>query len=69
MALLPLFLAALAVYWVGWIVYARTLHPCAKFPGPFVASFSRLWCMAQVLRGKVDVEDRELHKKYGEATE
>ncbi|OAL48769.1 pisatin demethylase [Pyrenochaeta sp. DS3sAY3a] len=26
------------LYWVGWIVYCRTLHPLAKVPGPFWAS-------------------------------
>ncbi len=58
-------LLAVVLYWAVWIVYARWFHPCSKFPGPFFASISRAWYLGMVLRAKVSLEERELHRKYG----
>ena len=52
-------------YWLCWIVYARFFHPLAKYPGPFLASISRLWLLLQVASANVDQTQRELHKKHG----
>lgn len=52
-------------YTVLWIVYAVTLHPLAKVPGPFWASVTRLWYMFKVHQGHFDQVQRALHKKYG----
>jgi len=52
-------------YFTIWIVYARTLHPLAKVPGPFWPSVSRTWLMWHHHRGDIEIVERELHKKYG----
>ncbi|KAL4926772.1 cytochrome P450 [Aspergillus undulatus] len=58
-------LAALAGYWILWAIYARTLHPLAKFPGPFWASVSRVWIVLHVLPGDAEKRQMRLHAKYG----
>lgn len=52
------FFVALVLYSLGWIIYARTLHPLAKIPGPWLASVSRLWYMIQIYRGDMDKTQR-----------
>lgn len=55
---LTLLFVVLVVYSVGWVVYARTVHPLAKIPGPWLASVSRLWYMIQIYRGDMDKTQR-----------
>jgi hypothetical protein len=55
----------LIVYISSWIVYTRTLHRFADVSGPFWASVSRGWLVAQVVRGDLEKTTRELHKKHG----
>ncbi|KAL4881884.1 cytochrome P450 [Aspergillus karnatakaensis] len=55
----------LAVYWLLWTIYARFLHPYAKFPGPFLASVSRAWIVIDILKGQTHVTQAALHKRYG----
>jgi cytochrome P450 len=64
---LPLLLVVvcLPVYYIGWIVYARTLHPYADIPGPFFASISRLWVANLIRRGDFEKFLLRLHKKHG----
>jgi len=50
---------------VGWIVYARCFHPLAKFPGPLVASVTRLWLICDVATGAAEKTQARLHKRYG----
>ncbi|KAE8151416.1 cytochrome P450 [Aspergillus avenaceus] len=57
--------SSLLCYWVGWILYARWLHPLSKFPGPPLAAISRIWTVLHVLRGKAQDEQKALHQKYG----
>ncbi|KAL2783796.1 cytochrome P450 [Aspergillus keveii] len=54
-----------AAYWVLWVAYARTLHPYAKYPGPFLASMSRFWIVIEIFRGRAHKTEAELHRKYG----
>lgn len=58
-------LAAVAAGWLAWTIYSRTLHPLAKYPGPFEASVTRLWLFRLVQGGKADQKQRKLHQKYG----
>jgi hypothetical protein len=51
---------------LGWILYCRLLHPFSDIPGPFLASFSRLWIAASVAGGQAEHTQRALHKKYGQ---
>lgn len=60
-----LFGLLLAAYWACWVIYARTFHPYAKYPGPFLASFSRLWIFIEIYRGHAHKTQLNLHKKYG----
>lgn len=48
-----------------WIAYCRTLHPLAKIPGPWLASFSRFWIWLEVRKGQLHEREAELHEKYG----
>ncbi|KAL5416319.1 hypothetical protein PMIN03_002123 [Paraphaeosphaeria minitans] len=56
---------ATLVYALLWMVYAVTLHPLAKVPGPFWASVTRIWYMYQVYKGDMDKVQRAMHKRYG----
>jgi hypothetical protein len=53
------------LYYIAWIVYARTLHPLAKVPGPFWPSVSRTWLMWRHHTGDIEIVERSLHGKYG----
>lgn len=59
----PIFIA---VYWLVWTVYARTLHPLAKIPGPFWPSISRTWLMYHHHKGDIEIVERALHERYGQ---
>ncbi|KAL3431394.1 cytochrome P450 [Aspergillus tetrazonus] len=58
-------LFGIITYWVVWIIYTRTFHPLAKFPGPFWASVTRLWTVFHVLPGDAEKRQRKLHAEYG----
>ncbi|OJJ06598.1 hypothetical protein ASPVEDRAFT_45955 [Aspergillus versicolor CBS 583.65] len=62
--MLPI-VGVIGLYWILWIIYARTLHPYAKYPGPFLASISRSWIVMEVIRGQSHKTQAELHKKHG----
>ncbi|KAK0636793.1 cytochrome P450 [Bombardia bombarda] len=46
-------------------VYKRYASPLRKYPGPFFASFSRLWKVYSVAKGNTHLDHIELHRKYG----
>ena len=60
-----IFPIAFIVYWGLWGVYARTLHPLAKVPGPLWPSVSRTWLMYRALVGDLEIHQRALHEQYG----
>ena len=54
-------------YWTNQIIYRLTLHPLARFPGPF---FCRIGYLQQcyyeaILNGKFLEKLPEYHRKYG----
>jgi Cytochrome P450 len=53
------------IYWIVWIIYAKTLHPLSGIPGPFLASISRLWIIQRIHKGDSDLVQRALHRRYG----
>jgi hypothetical protein len=57
--------ALVGLYYLAWIIYARTLHPLAKVPGPFWPSISRTWLMWHHHSGDIEIMERSLHAKYG----
>lgn len=63
-----LILSLIAVVWLSSVVYSIFFHNFATVPGPFWAKVSRFWIAKKVLQGDFDVEQRELHRKYGKMT-
>lgn len=57
--------SAFLCYVVCWVIYARTLHPLSKIPGPFLASISRLWILRQTELGRMEYVQRDLHRQLG----
>jgi hypothetical protein len=47
------------------VIRAFILSP-RNVPGPFLARFSRLWYLKQVLKGNFEKTNIELHRRYGE---
>ncbi|KAF2445759.1 cytochrome P450 [Karstenula rhodostoma CBS 690.94] len=58
-------LLAFVVYYSGWIIYTRTLHPLASIPGPLWPSISRTWLMWRMHVGDFEIELRKIHDQYG----
>lgn len=46
-------------------LYKRYASPLRHYPGPFLASFSRLWKVISTASGNTHLEHIELHRKYG----
>jgi len=63
--LVALIVISLLTYLLVWVVYARHVHPLAKYPGPFFASITRFWHIFDVARGSSEKTQRRLHEKYG----
>jgi hypothetical protein len=55
----------LAIFALAYIVYQRYLHPLAKYPGPFLASFTDLWQVNQFLSLQQPYNLTKLLTKYG----
>jgi hypothetical protein len=53
------------VVFVTYIIYQRHFSPLSKVPGPFLASFTNLWCLRTVLRQHQHLDSMALHEKYG----
>ncbi|KAI1848733.1 hypothetical protein JX265_005641 [Neoarthrinium moseri] len=45
--------------------YKRYASPLRSYPGPFLASFSRLWKVISTARGRTQLEHIALHQRYG----
>ncbi|KAL6705122.1 hypothetical protein ACN47E_007227 [Coniothyrium glycines] len=56
---------AILTYWITWVFYARTIHPLAKIPGPFLATISGVWTMYHAYAGDLEIQHRALHQRYG----
>ncbi|EME86913.1 uncharacterized protein MYCFIDRAFT_151905 [Pseudocercospora fijiensis CIRAD86] len=65
LSLLTLLPVALAVYFVGIVVYRLYLHPLAKYPGPFLAKITDLHQTYHALKGDRHLEFWRCHEKYG----
>ena len=57
--------SAVSGYWILWTIYARSLHPLSRVPGPWLASVSRAWILYHTWRGDMEYTQRALHKKHG----
>lgn len=67
--LITIFLAnwhiILPVLFVVRLLVIRYSSPLRKYPGPFLASVSRLWKLRSTASGRTHWEHVDLHKKYG----
>ncbi|KAJ5203779.1 cytochrome P450 [Penicillium cinerascens] len=57
---------------VGILVVSRFLwnylrSPLRSFPGPVPTSFTNIWRLQDVFKGRCDITHNELHRKYGPA--
>lgn len=59
-----LFLLSLG-YVFGLVVYRLYFHPLAKFPGPKINAVSSLPGIISLLRGRLPLDNKQLHDKYG----
>jgi len=65
--------AFVSAHWVLTLVsafvlqaaYKRYSSPLRRYPGPFVASFSRLWKVKSTASGRTHLDHIDLHRKYG----
>ncbi|KAK3391298.1 cytochrome P450 [Podospora didyma] len=58
-------LLVLVSLFVSRALYKRYASPLRKYPGPFLASFSRLWMFWSTWSGQTHLDHIALHKKYG----
>ena len=47
------------------IIYCRYFHPLRHIPGPFLASFTRLWLIGKSCSWNIHRVELELHQRYG----
>jgi hypothetical protein len=47
------------------LAFIRYFHPLSKIPGPFLASFSKLWIIYHAFGGKQHLVQIKCHEKYG----
>ncbi|KAB2580509.1 Coagulation factor 5/8 type [Lasiodiplodia theobromae] len=69
-AIVPVYVAgaasvALAVYLLLLAVYRLTLHPLARYPGPFLAKITPWRDVYHAWRGDKHLDFYELHQRYG----
>lgn len=63
---LPVSTVLIPVLILCYLSYVRCATPLRRVPGPFLASFSRLWKLQKTLRGDFERTNIDLHRKYGE---
>lgn len=56
---------ALLVLFIGRLMYKRYGSSLRSVPGPFTASFTRLWKLRQMFKGDMHLTNIALHRKYG----
>jgi hypothetical protein len=58
-------LSFLSIYMSLIIVYRLTLHPLAKYPGPFLAKVTDIYLAYHAWKGDRHLEFYRCHEKYG----
>ena len=48
-----------------WIAYTLTLHPLAKYPGPFVAKITGFYSVYHAYVGDLHLDMLKCHEAYG----
>ena len=55
----------LTIFFIGRLLYKRYASSLRSVPGPFTASFTRLWKLRQMYKGDMEKTNIALHRKYG----
>lgn len=63
---LPSLAGLIFAWFLASCLWYRYVSPISDIPGPFLASFSRLWLIQALRRGRAPRELLEIHEKYGE---
>ncbi|KAI1056935.1 hypothetical protein LB507_002367 [Fusarium sp. FIESC RH6] len=63
-SLVLLVIVPIVTFWL-WTITSYVSSPLKKYPGPFLARFTRLWYMYQVSTGDSHLVLEKLHKQYG----
>lgn len=50
---------------ISWFLWNYLQSPLKSFPGPWAASFTNLWRLQDVIRGRCDITHLGLHRKFG----
>jgi cytochrome P450 len=64
-SLLLAIVASVVLYVVGFVVHRLYFHPLAKFPGPKFNAISPIPSIISLLRGRIPLEVKQMHDKYG----
>lgn len=56
---------SLLVAIVGGAIRTKYLSPISDIPGPFLASFTRMWHIIRIAAGDQNLRLTELHDKHG----
>lgn len=59
-----LILVAVVLY-IAYTIVAALVDPLRSIPGPFLARFTKFWLAYQIWKGKFELVNIVLHKKYG----
>ncbi|KAJ2990879.1 hypothetical protein NUW58_g2738 [Xylaria curta] len=63
--LIPLLLLGISGLWFAWGILTALWSPLRTIPGPFLSRFTNGWYFWRVVRWQFQVEQVELHRKYG----
>ncbi|KAJ5751975.1 hypothetical protein N7520_008892 [Penicillium odoratum] len=58
---------SVAILFVSRFLWNYIRSPLKSFPGPASASFTNIWRLQDVFKGRCDITHNELHRKYGPA--
>ncbi|KAJ5166241.1 uncharacterized protein N7482_005022, partial [Penicillium canariense] len=59
--------ASVAIIFVSRFIWNYLRSPLKAFPGPAATSFTNLWRLYDVSKGRCDITQNALHRKYGPA--
>lgn len=58
---------SIAIIFISRFLWNYLRSPLKSFPGPPAAAFTNLWRMVDVFKGRCDITQNALHRKYGPA--